>query len=196
MSERRFVLVVELERSSSQLRIYGAAQKRGVAPETKLPIEHFGSCPHEILLKRELNPQWVKWAKNLADYAKLAAESYGLRPGLIIVDTQNRVAGFTDEDDSAENSRVCKAWSSLAEMVGCAVLVVDHLGKDASRDQRGSSVKQQNSFYRHNAGEKPKNVYASRHLIITKMRDGIDGVAINFKAVDVEVERPQKARSK
>jgi len=77
-------------------------------------------------------------------------------------------------------------------MAGCAVLVVDHLGKNASRDQRGSSVKQTDAFYRLNAGEKPKDVYATRHLIITKMREGRDGLAINFKAADVEVEYSQK----
>jgi AAA domain/Bifunctional DNA primase/polymerase, N-terminal len=192
VTEQRFVAVVELEKSSSQLRIYGAAKVRDVPAGEVLPIEHSSSCPHPILAKGELNSKWLKWARDFAEYVRLAAAGWGLRPGLIIVDTQNKVAGFRDEDSSAENSVVCKAWTLFAEMAGCAVLVVDHLGKDASRDQRGSSVKQTDAFYRLNAGEKPKDVYATRHLIITKMREGRDGLAINFKAADVEVEYSQK----
>jgi hypothetical protein len=192
VTEQRFVAVVELEKSSSHLRIYGAAKVRDVPAGEVLPIEHSGSCPHPILAKGELNSKWLKWASDFAEYVRLAAAEWGLRPGLIIVDTQNKVAGFRDEDDSAENSVVCKAWTLFAEMAGCTVLVVDHLGKNASRDQRGSSVKQTDAFYRFNAGEKPKDVYATRQLIITKMREGRDGLAINFKAADVEVEYLQK----
>src|SRR5262249_60873906 len=98
VTEQRFLAVVELEKSSSQLRIYGAAKVRDVPAGKVLPIEHSSSCPHPILAKGELNSKWLKWAEDFAEYTRMAAAEWGLRPGLIIVGTPNRVAGIRIED--------------------------------------------------------------------------------------------------
>lgn len=60
-------------------------------------------------------------------------------PVLIVVDTVSRVMGGGDENSGADMGALVAAADALREEFGSAVLLVHHLGKDASRGARGHS---------------------------------------------------------
>lgn len=66
----------------------------------------------------------------------------GGRLGIIIVDTLVVVAGWEDENKSAEVQAVLQVLRALSEQMNCFVLATDHLGKDNDRGTRGSSDKE------------------------------------------------------
>ena len=80
----------------------------------------------------------------------------------------------------------------LAEYAGCLLLVVDHFGKNASAGVRGGSPKESNATVVLATGEKPKNVYDKRTILIRKMRNGRDGMEAAFQLEDCEVEVDQE----
>jgi hypothetical protein len=60
-------------------------------------------------------------------------------------------------------------------------LVSDHFGKDPSAGLRGTSAKETNPLFILNTSEQQKDVLAQRYLEIRKMRNGPQGMAIDFK---------------
>lgn len=62
-----------------------------------------------------------------------------LRPSLVVLDTQQRVSAGVEENSAKETSELVARWDWLVQH-GATVLLVHHLGKDASKGARGSSV--------------------------------------------------------
>jgi AAA domain/Bifunctional DNA primase/polymerase, N-terminal len=191
---RGAVVQIELEGSHNELRVYAAAAARGVSGE-ELPIAHLHVSPPTIMINGRPNPAWPKWSKELAKYAREIAEYYGLPLALIIIDPQNRIAGFKDEQSSGEGQTVSNAWDALYRQADCLVLVVDHYGKDASAGLRGTSAKETNPLYVLGTGETKRDVYERRELNVRKMRNGISGLAVSFWMEDREVTIQKKLRS-
>lgn len=77
---------------------------------------------------------------NAEEWNLLVRLVQGLRPALIVLDTQQRTTAGVEENSAAEMASVVERWDWLVKQGGATVLVVHHLGKDASRGARGSSV--------------------------------------------------------
>ena len=74
-----------------------------------------------------------KWVKE--DLAEANA-----RPRLIVIDTKSRLITGIDENASKEGSLVIQFLEQMRDHYQCCVLLIDHVGKDASKGARGSSV--------------------------------------------------------
>jgi hypothetical protein len=183
---RGAVVQVELEGSHMELRVTAAAQARGCDKEL-LPIVQLRSSPPNIMSNGKPTLQWTTWAKELAIYARRVANYHGVPLALITIDPQNRVAGFRDEDSSAEGQVVSNALAALSKQADCAVLMVDHLGKDPSAGLRGTSVKETSALFILNTGETKRDVYSERQLEVRKMRNGRSGFGVSFWMEDTEV---------
>jgi hypothetical protein len=188
------VVQIELEGSNSELRVYAAAERREVAAEN-LPIVHLKVEPPKIMNNGQPNSAWAPWARKLAQYAREVAADAGMPLALITIDPQNRIAGFKDEQSSAEGQHVTDALIKLYKDADCSVLVVDHLGKDPDAGLRGTSAKETNPLFILSTGETQKNVYAERRLSVRKMRNGMTGIAVSFQMEDTEVTINQIVRA-
>jgi hypothetical protein len=177
---RGAVVSIELEGSHNEARMIAAAMARNCQRE-KLPIIHLKKAPPKILVNRNPNPRFKEYAAALVAYAKAFAAARGVPLVLITIDPQNRIAGYTDEQSSAEGQIVSDALTELARAAGCTVLVSDHFGKDPSAGLRGTSAKETNPLFILNTSEQQKDVFAQRYLEIRKMRNGPQGMAIDFK---------------
>jgi AAA domain/Bifunctional DNA primase/polymerase, N-terminal len=134
------VVQIELEGSQGEFRTYAAAAARGVSGQ-KLPISHLRVSPPTIMIHGRPNPAWGKWARDLATYARALATYHKLPLALISIDPQNTIAGFQDEQSSAEGQVVSNAMWALSRDADCLVLVVDHLGKDPEAGLRGPQLR-------------------------------------------------------
>jgi hypothetical protein len=157
-----------------------------------LPIVQLQSCePPTIIANGKTNPLWTRWAKELAAYAKRVASHHGLPLSLITIDPQNMIAGFRDEQSSAEGQVVSNALWALSRDADCMVLVVDHYGKNVSAGLRGTSVKETSPLLILSTGETVTNIYAQRMLTVDKLRNGRANVGAPFVMRDVEVTTQQ-----
>src|SRR6516165_643956 len=193
VSGRGVVIQIELEGSNNEARMLAAATVRQCQGE-RLPIVHLKKEPPKILTGAQSNPVFRDWVKQLADFALAVAAQFDLPLALITIDPQTRVAGFRDEQSSSEGQIVSDAFSNLARLAGCAVLVVDHFGKDATAGLRGTSAKETNPLFILNTSEQQKDTFARRHLEIRKMRSGVTGMVVDFWMEEMEVTTKQIVR--
>jgi hypothetical protein len=191
---RGAVVMVELEGSNSEARITAAAEAADVGG-TALPIALLTHDPPKMILNGTLNPRFKLWCDQLVAYGRKLAEEHGLPLALITIDPQNRVAGFKDEQSSAEAQVVSDGWAYLAKKAACAVVVVDHYGKDASAGLRGSSSKETNAHYILGTSERSKDVFAPRYLEVRKQRNGISGVCVDFQMEECSIAMRQRTES-
>lgn len=125
-----------------------------------LAAEGAGTLPNRIEAVRQdkgNGPQppivWMEKVPNLADPEQVKAlkpkiraldaamrQRFGVRLGLIVVDTLIAAFGLQDENNSAEAQRVITHMQELGEPVGAFVLAVHHYGKDEATGLRGSSA--------------------------------------------------------
>jgi hypothetical protein len=146
VSQRGVVIQIELEGSNNEARMLAAATSRFCQHE-RLPIVHFKKEPPKILLNAQPNPTFREWARQIAEYSRAVAVQFDLPLALITIDPQGRFAGFRDENSSSEGQAVNDAFTYLVQLVGCAVLISDHLGKDPSAGLRGTSAKETNPLF-------------------------------------------------
>jgi hypothetical protein len=59
---------------------------------------------------------------------------------LIVIDTKSRLITGIDENASKDGSLVIQFLEQMRDHYQCCVLLIDHVGKDASKGARGSSV--------------------------------------------------------
>jgi hypothetical protein len=194
VSGRGVVIQIELEGSNNEARMLAAATVRQCQDE-RLPIIHLKKDPPKILVNAQHNAVFREWTKQLAEFALAVAAQFDLPLALITVDPQGKVAGFRDEQSSSEGQVVSDAFATLAKLAGCAVLVVDHFGKDATAGLRGTSAKETNPLFILNTSEQQKDTYAKRHLEIRKMRNGQTGLVVDFWMEEIEVRVRQVVRT-
>jgi hypothetical protein len=186
VSGRGVVIQIELEGSNNEARMLAAATVRRCQDE-RLPIVHLKKEPPKILVNAQPNPSFREWIKQLAEFALAVAAQFDLPLALITIDPQTKVAGFRDEQSSSEGQIVSDAFANLAKLAGCAVLVVDHFGKDPTAGLRGTSAKETNPLFILNTSEQQKDTFARRHLEIRKMRNGPTGMVVDFWMEEIEV---------
>jgi hypothetical protein len=187
---RGAVVMVELEGSNSEARITAAAEAADIGG--CLPIALLSHDPPKIILNGVLNPKFKLWCNQLVAYGQKLAREHDLPLALITIDPQNKVAGFKDEQSSAEAQVVSDAWTYLAGRAGCAVVIVDHYGKDQNAGLRGSSSKETNALYILGTSEREKDVFAYRYLEVRKQRNGVSGVCVDFRMEEYSIAMRQQ----
>jgi hypothetical protein len=106
-------------------------------------------------------------------------------PVLIVVDTVSRVMGGGDENSSADMGALIAAADALRDEFGSHVMLVHHLGKDASRGARGHSSL---NAAVDTAVEVSRNEDAKLSTAkVVKQRDGEVGGKIHFRLDVVKV---------
>ena len=187
------VIQIELEGSNNEARMLAAATVRQCQNQ-RLPIVHLKKEPPKILINARPNPAFREWAEQLAEFALAVAAQFDLPLVLITIDPQGRVAGFRDEQSSSEGQVVSDAFAGLAKRASCALVVADHFGKDPTAGLRGTSAKETNPLFILNTSEQQRDTHAQRYLEIRKMRNGIQGMLVDFWMRDEEVSTQQIVR--
>jgi len=119
---------------------------------------------------------------DITDLAQ-AIKANGQGAEVVVLDTLNRAAPGADENDSKSMGQIIAAAKELQTLIGGLVLLVHHVGKDASKGLRGHSSL-------HAALDAVIEVRRDgdrREWVIAKSKDGEDGEAHPFKLDVVEL---------
>ena len=118
---------------------------------------------------------------DVAEVVAMAAvvSAQGLRVGLVVIDTLNRVLPGADENAAPDMSAAVAGMAQIAEKLGCLVACVHHSGKDPGKGARGHSslraaMDTELSVDRADA-DSPLRV-----IKVTKQRDGADDLKFGF----------------
>jgi hypothetical protein len=110
---------------------------------TQAPFAWYETAP--LLLHKGTVEKLIAMARQAE--ASLEKE-FGLRLGLIGIDTIAACAGYAragDEYDNAVGQAVMNVLKAVAQELGCFVLGIDHFGKDLLAGTRGASSKESSS---------------------------------------------------
>ncbi|MDP1557897.1 MAG: AAA family ATPase [Nitrosomonas sp.] len=102
---------------------------------------------------------------------------------VVVLDTLNRAAPGTDENDSKSMGLIIAAAKQLQTLTGGLVLLVHHTGKDATKGLRGHS----SLHAALDAAVEVRRDGDRREWLIAKSKDGEDGEAHPFKLDVVEI---------
>lgn len=106
---------------------------------------------------------------------------------MVIIDTVSRALYGGNENAPDDMGAFITALDLLRSRLGCAVIAVHHLGKDASRGARGHSLLF-GAIDTELLVEKRGTVSVAT---VTKQRDGVAGIEIAFRLRSVELGRDQ-----
>jgi hypothetical protein len=121
-------------------------------------------------------------------------EKTGVQFELVQIDTLARAFGGGNENNSEDMGAFIHNAGRIQRMLGCAMMVLHHSGKDATKGLRGHSsllgaVDTQLELMKIDATPNPSSPIAgSGILTISKQKDGQDGVKIGFEMVKVEIQ--------
>jgi hypothetical protein len=115
--------------------LYVAAEgQRGMVLRTRAWIKEHGDMEGVTFL-----PYPVKVKSTDGQWGALVELAGELRPGLVIIDTQARVATGLEENSATDMGVLTEAVSALRRATGACVLVIHHTGRNGG-DARGSSA--------------------------------------------------------
>lgn len=118
----------------------------------------------------------------------------GVQFELVQIDTLARAFGGGNENNSEDMGAFIHNAGRIQRMLGCAMMVLHHSGKDATKGLRGHSsllgaVDTQLELLKIDAQPNPSSPIAgSGILTISKQKDGQDGLKIGFEMVKVEIK--------
>lgn len=115
------------------LRIKAAKKHRGL--HANLPIAHLGDVP-DLANMAQIDLVGT-WLVALNDEFR---RKFGVRLGLIVIDTVAAAFNLADENNNAEASRVLRNMRKLGDVSGALILAVHHYGKNADTGLRGASA--------------------------------------------------------
>ena len=121
-------------------------------------------------------------------------EKTGVQFELVQIDTLARAFGGGNENNSEDMGAFIHNAGRIQRMLGCAMMVLHHSGKDATKGLRGHSsllgaVDTQLELMKIDATPNPSSPIAgSGILTISKQKDGQDGLKIGFEMVKVEIQ--------
>jgi len=121
-------------------------------------------------------------------------EKSGVQFELVQIDTLARAFGGGNENNSEDMGSFIHNAGRIQRMLGCAMMVLHHSGKDATKGLRGHSsllgaVDTQLELLKIDATPTPSSPIAgSGILTISKQKDGQDGLKIGFEMVKVEIK--------
>ena len=131
--ERVGTLIIAGERLAQLPGRVQAARKQVGA--TKLPI--MWVKPSAGLEKLE---GWEDLAEDVGEAAREMREGFGVRLGVVVVDTLGASTELRNENDGSEVAAAMRTFGDVAEALGISIIVVMHFGKDDERGIRGSSA--------------------------------------------------------
>jgi hypothetical protein len=118
----------------------------------------------------------------------------GVQFELVQIDTLARAFGGGNENNSEDMGAFIHNAGRIQRMLNCAMMVLHHSGKDATKGLRGHSsllgaVDTQLELLKVDATPNPSSPIAgSGILTISKQKDGQDGMRIGFEMVKVEIK--------
>ena len=121
-------------------------------------------------------------------------ERTGVQFELVQIDTLARAFGGGNENNSEDMGAFIHNAGRIQRMLNCAMMVLHHSGKDATKGLRGHSsllgaVDTQLELLKIDATPNSSGPIAgSGILTISKQKDGQDGVRIGFEMVKVEIQ--------
>jgi hypothetical protein len=124
-------------------------------------------------------------------------ERTGVQFELVQIDTLARAFGGGNENNSEDMGAFIHNAGRIQRMLNCAMMVLHHSGKDATKGLRGHSsllgaVDTQLELLKIDATPNPSSPIAgSGILTISKQKDGQDGLKIGFEMVKVEIQSSQ-----
>ena len=124
-------------------------------------------------------------------------ERTGVQFELVQIDTLARAFGGGNENNSEDMGAFIHNAGRIQRMLNCAMMVLHHSGKDATKGLRGHSsllgaVDTQLELLKIDTVPNPSGPIAgSGILTISKQKDGQDGVRIGFEMVKVEIQGSQ-----
>ena len=128
------VIVAAEGRTMLRSRILAALQKLGV-DEKDVPIAWLKETPD--FSNAQSLAAFIGKLKALSAHFQ---QKFGMRLGLVFVDTVSASFDIQEEADNSEASRVCKVMQRIAEMTGAIVVPIHHYGKNAAVGLRGASA--------------------------------------------------------
>jgi hypothetical protein len=162
----------------------------GPGIDDKLAFAWLKSCPRLLTQKGAMDDESVE---KLIQTAKIAArrfeQKWGVRLGLIEIDTLSRAAGFPagGENDPSQCQMLMSALTILSTETNCFVLGADHMGKDIGKGTRGGSPKEDYAdtvFYL--TGRE-----RSRQMIIAKVSNDAAGYVVPYSLPIKELGKDQ-----
>lgn len=120
---------------------------------------------------------------------RVMRDKYGLRLGLIIVDTLAAAFSMNDENDAAEATRIMQFLLQISEETETLAIAVAHYGKSVETGVRGSSAYTASAdvILAVQAKKTMKGQVESRHIYIDKSRVYGTGWACDFNLTSVPV---------
>ena len=179
------VIVAAEGKAMLRSRILAALKELGVDAETEVPIAWVKEIP-DFSNKHSL-AAFIKRLQAISDHFK---EKFGVRLGLVFVDTVSASFDLEEEADNAEASRVCKIMRRVSEAAEAVVVPIHHYGKNAAVGLRGASA------WRANADivlsvtadiDSMTGSVSNRQLSMAKDRDGAQGPLTAFMLKPVEL---------
>jgi hypothetical protein len=179
------VLAAEGAGASYQRRLRVARTHMPIAGNKDFAVAYLGSVP-DLANDKEL----AGLVPRLRQLDRYFRKAYGVRLGVIIIDTVAAAFNLDDEDDNSEASKTIKRMKHLGQQVGALVVPVHHYGKASTTGLRGASgwkagcdailsvladIDQLTGAVKH------------RELALAKSRDGEAGPVAPFDLVFVEL---------
>lgn len=121
----------------------------------------------------------------------------GVQFELVQIDTLARAFGGGNENNSEDMGAFIHNAGRIQRMLNCAMMVLHHSGKDATKGLRGHSsllgaVDTQLELLKVDATPNPSSPIAgSGILTISKQKDGQDGMRIGFEMVKVKIKQSE-----
>ncbi len=163
-------------------RLDAAKRHRGISEP--LPIAMHPAVPN----LRDASARTMIEA-SLKDIDRDFRARFGVRLGVVFIDTMGAAFALEDESANAEANTVVRALRSMGAATGALIMPVHHVGKDATKGMRGASAW-------HAAGDVVLMIAARRNDLgkveareagISKSRDGEEGPLGAFGLVDVQL---------
>jgi len=111
--------------------------------------------------------------------------------GLVEIDTMAAAADMTDDQHNAAgtNQGIFNTLHRLSRTFDCVMLVVDHLGKDATRGTRGSNAKEASAdvVWRVTGTVSEEGTVSHTAMTISKLRGGASGKRIPYTLKPVKL---------
>lgn len=160
----------------------GLEGEAGIAQRVQAWIAHNG--PLRDTFRAILTPLDIR---NKAERSELVAtiKAGAVAGGVLVIDTLNRAAPGSDENNSADMGEIIQATKFIQAALGGLVLLVHHSGKDSSRGMRGHSSLL-GAVDSSIEVSRPENADA-RAWRIDKAKDGEDGKAHPFRLSVIEL---------
>lgn len=118
--------------------------------------------------------------------------------GLVTIDTMTAAAELTDDQHNAagSNQRIFNMLHQLAVKYDCAIVVTDHLGKDAAKGTRGSSAKEASAdvVLTVTGTVNDDGICSNTAMSIKKLRGGVANKKISFGLVEVRMPLDETGR--